>query len=196
MLLLHLLAGLLLLRQPQPPSLPPPAVAILLLRQEPPPAQQRPQRPVDRRSAPSAALRLSAPPTAIQLPAEPAVEPVAAPAAAAASAPAALDLRLPAQTGRAPPPGIAELARADPRANSPRASAEERMANALGAQGWRSIDLGDGAKKLMGPFGECYISRPSMVEQVPGHPLQGMVPNKVFGCGGIEKGSLKHERPK
>lgn len=108
-----------------------------------------------------------------------------------------LDLRLPARPPQAPAlRPLHEQIRADGRANSPREGAQERMAAALGGAGWRVIDLGDGARKVLGPFGECYISRPSMVNEVPGHPLAGLVPDKIFGCGGIEKGSLNHERPK
>lgn len=195
-MLLHLLAAGLLLRPTAfAPAAPVPA-SVRLLPLKPPAPVPRPLTASKGARKRAPALPGTAAPLSITLPLE-AQAPQAAPAAAGpASAPAPLDLRLPPRSGPTPAPRIAELARADPRANSPRESAETRMAHALGAQGWRSVDLGDGAKKIVGPFGECYISRPSMVEQIPDHPLQGTVPHKIFGCGGIEKGSLKHERPK
>ena len=57
------------------------------------------------------------------------------------------------------------------------------------------IDLGDGSHKAFGPHGECQIVRPSMVDGIPDHPHAGLLPNRVFACGGIEKGSLQHARP-
>lgn len=107
-----------------------------------------------------------------------------------------MDLRLPSRIGAPPPPTLAEQIRADSRANSPRETAADRMANALGAKGWTVLELSDGGRKVTGPFGECQIIRPSMVDGIAGHPHAGLLPPRVFPCGGIEKGSLKHERPK
>ncbi|MFY8016722.1 MAG: SDR family NAD(P)-dependent oxidoreductase, partial [Inhella sp.] len=83
----------------------------------------------------------------------------------------------------------AELANLDSRANSPRESAEERMANAMGAKGWTVVEGVQGGTMTRGPHGECLLSRPSMLNEIPGHPHAGMVPNKVSGCGGLHKGA-------
>lgn len=115
--------------------------------------------------------------------------------AAVGNASAPLNLSLPPPGQRTRLPAIAEQMRHDPRANSPMPSGEQRMAAALGAKGWTVIDLGDGSKKVMGPFGECAIVRPSMVDGIAGHPHAGLLPGRSFPCGGVEKGSLEHARP-
>lgn len=122
----------------------------------------------------------------------------AAPAAPALPGAGTLDLRLPSASARPALPGAAALTeqlRHDPRANTPMASGAQRMAEAFGAKGWTVIDLGDGSHKVFGPHGECQIVRPSMVDGIPDHPHAGLLPNRVFACGGIEKGSLQHARP-
>ncbi len=81
------------------------------------------------------------------------------------------------------------------RANSPRESAEERMANALGAKGWTQIDGVQGGRMLRGPHGECVLIRPSMVNEIPDHPHAGLVIAKVSGCGELQKGARIHKRP-
>jgi hypothetical protein len=128
-----------------------------------------------------------------QGPAAPAPAEPAAPAPPPAAPP--LNLNLPPPEARTRLPAVAEQLRHDPRANTPMPSGPERMAAALGAKGWTVLDLGDGSKKITGPFGECRIVRPSMVDGIAGHPHAGLLPNRVFPCGGIEKGSLAHARP-
>jgi hypothetical protein len=108
-----------------------------------------------------------------------------------------LDLRLPAPVQASAAPSLHDRIRADPRANSPLDSAEQRMVNALGGRGWTVLALADGGHKVTGPFGECFISRKSqMIAIEPDNPRWTGLRDKVFSCGGIEKGSLKHERPK
>lgn len=202
-LLLHLAAGSLMLRESRrlPVAATPGRTELRLL------PVQRPPQPALAAAAPRAMQarpRAVPGPNAISLPALPSIaidtEAAATPTVSqpspAASAPAPLDLRLPARVGAPPAPSLAEQIRADPRANSPRESAAERMANALGAKGWTVVELSDGGRKVTGPFGECQIIRPSMTDAIPGHPHAGLLPPRVFSCGGIEKGSLKHERPK
>jgi hypothetical protein len=202
-LLLHLAAGTLMLRDARqlPVAATPGRTELRLLPVQPPPL------PAVAAAVPramQAQSRAVPGPNAISLPALPAIaidtealttQPAHQPSLPA-SAPAPLDLRLPARVGARPAPSLADQIRADGRANSPRESAAERMANALGAKGWTVVELSDGGRKVTGPFGECQIIRPSMVDAIPGHPHAGLLPPRVFGCGGIEKGSLKHERPK
>ncbi len=201
-LLIHLLAGsLLLLEQSGPPSARQAVTVLRLIR--PPSAPLPAPRPAPAakdRPAPRALMQ-SPGPSAITLQVRPDATDTAPtlpapPAASAAVAPAPLDLRLPTRIAAPPPSSLAEQIRADDRANSPRESAVERMANALGAKGWTVIELADGGRKVSGPFGECKIIRPSMVDAIPGHPHAGLLRPREFSCGGIEKGSLKHERPK
>lgn len=201
-LLLHAGAALLLLR----PTAQPPAqdAGRTLLRLIALPPATKPVRAQPAPAASSSRPRAIASPRAISLPAlnshaeelNAAESPAPSAAAAPAAPPAPLDLRLPARVATPNAPSLAEQIRADSRANSPRESAAERMANALGAKGWTVVELSDGGRKVTGPFGECQIIRPSMVDSIPGHPHAGLLPPRVFGCGGIEKGSLKHERPR
>lgn len=166
-------------------------------RDPPPAAPQPPQPPLLRVPLPEFSVPGSSESLATPLPTDAAASSGSAPppggTATAASAP--LNLSLPAPGQRTRLPAIAEQMRHDPRANSPMPSAEQRMAAALGAKGWTVIDLGDGAKKVMGPFGECAIVRPSMVDGIAGHPHAGLLPSRSFPCGGVEKGSLVHARP-
>ncbi len=203
-LLLHLLIAALLLREraplPREPGLLRTEIRLLALPQSaapapPPPPAALPPLPRLPRVPAETAIQLPAAEVAALTAGPPASAPLPGRAALPASAPAPLDLRLPTRVGPAPAPTLAEQMRNDPRANSPRESAAEQMAHAMGGAGWRSIELEDGGKKFLGPFGECFISRPSLVNQIPGHPHAGLVPNKVFGCGGIEKGSVKPRRP-
>lgn len=216
--LLHL-AALGLLLQTRPPLSERPAASAwlqLLWLPRAAPVQAKPATPATSAAQPqslsSAArtgrLEQAAGPTQAGGAATAAPDPTVAPANASAgpalpglsglSAPS-LDLRLPPATLRAPAAGSMEALRdrlsQDPRSNSPMDSGVERMARALGAQGWTVIDLGDGSKKVTGPFGECQIIRPSMVDGIPDHPHAGLLPPRSFGCGGIEKGSLEHRRP-
>ena len=188
----------------------------LLLTRSPLPALQLPQRPgslqlIEVPAAPNAPSRSPlpvplqpVPPRALPSVPLPEFRIVDAAAPSITVAPHALpgagtlDLRLPSASARPALPGAAALTeqlRHDPRANTPMASGAQRMAEAFGAKGWTVIDLGDGSHKAFGPHGECQIVRPSMVDGIPDHPHAGLLPNRVFACGGIEKGSLQHARP-
>ena len=212
-LLLHLVLGSLLVQQQvlkrsepprselrwiELPALPPPA--------DKPADKSTPRTPPTARALPELARPPS--PLAITLPAvQPSDFPsalpaktenstAAAPAPPASAPPRALNLNLPTAVARRNTPLTpAELANLDSRANSPRESAEERMANAMGAKGWTVIEGVQGGTMMRGPHGECLLSRPSMLNEIPGHPHAGMVPNKVSGCSELQKGARVHKRP-
>jgi hypothetical protein len=199
MLLLHGL-GLGLLRLPTLPG--PPVSQRLELSLERAPEPRRAEAPQALPPAGGAGRAFTVPlpswSTDLERPQSPMAPTIGEPAAAPsppAPTPAPLNLSLPPPEARTRLPAIAEQLRHDPRANSPMPSGQERMAAALGAKGWTVLDLGDGGKKITGPLGECSIVRPSMVDGIAGHPHAGMLPNRVFPCGGIEKGSLVHARP-
>ena len=209
MLGLHIGLGLLLTRSPLPALQPmPQRPGSLLLIEVAPNAPSRTPLPVATLPVPPRALpsvplpefRIvdAAAPSITVAPNTPSPPPLTAPAAPALPGAGTLDLRLPSASARPALPGAAALTeqlRHDPRANTPMASGAQRMAEAFGAKGWTVIDLGDGSHKAFGPHGECQIVRPSMVDGIPDHPHAGLLPNRVFGCGGIEKGSLQHARP-
>lgn len=209
MLLLHLLVGGLLLRQPM--RLPPAdkrvhRTELRLLRPAlPPPRATRapePPRPEARprleRPAPAAETRPVMPqtpgPNAITLP-------TPAPAAPAPMASAPLDLRLPGRgpvTG--PGTGVAELMRHDPRTNSPRESAQERLARAVGGAMGNGettvIEDVQGGRMIRGPNGECSLIRPSMMQEIdPTNDRHRMLPGKVSDCSQLEPGARRHKRP-
>lgn len=207
---LHIGLGLLLTRSPLPALQLPQRPGSLQLIEVPaaPNAPSRSPLPVPLQPAPPRALpsvplpefRIvdAAAPSITVAPNTPSPPPLTAPAAPALPGAGTLDLRLPSASARPALPGAAALTeqlRHDPRANTPMASGAQRMAEAFGAKGWTVIDLGDGSHKAFGPHGECQIVRPSMVNGIPDHPHAGLLPNRVFACGGIEKGSLQHARP-
>jgi len=198
-LLLHLAAGSLLLRQSVPrPTVPAGSTALRLIADRRPPPVPAP-RPAARAATPLP--RTSAGPNAITLPEVPAIAvasptAVVAPAAPAASTPAPLDLRLPVRVGAPPPPSLADQMRADPRANSPRASPDEQLAAAMGAGETVVIDGVQGGRMIRGPNGACSLVRPTMMQQVdPSDERWRQLPAKVSDCSQLQPGARRHKRP-
>jgi hypothetical protein len=203
-LLLHLgLTALLLQQRTLQPSADSARIELRLIEIKPPaPVAMAPtvRPPPSARISTTPSLAQTPSPLAITLPLAPQAEPLPSTAAASApvaqAAPAPLNLTLPtAINRRSAPLSPAELANLDTRANSPRESAEDRMANALGAKGWTQIEGVQGGRMLRGPHGECVLIRPSMVDEIHDHPHAGLVTAKLSPCSDLKKGARVHKRP-
>jgi len=201
MLLLHALLGLLLMQQR---SLPQAAhrrseVRLVALKPPPPPPAAA---PMPTRALPTAAPRLAtvpvpefssaqAAPGAITLPAAPAS------AAEAAAAPRPLNLNLP--KGWQPHQGLspAQQAVQDPRANSPRYSAQESLARTI-ANEPVTIELAGGGTMTRWPDGRCTRTLPNRSNQlVPMDAHQQVGTAHGGNCFSDTPGSaIRHTRPR
>lgn len=204
MLLLHGLLGLLLVQQR---SLPQAAAQrrseVRLIRLKPPP----PPPPPAATPAPTQVLNAAAPrratvpvPEFSSAPAAPgAITLPAAPASAAEAAPAArpLDLSLPKSWKPEQRANPAQQAVHDPRANSPRYSAEERMARAI-ANEPVTIELAGGGTMTRWPDGRCTRSLPNRANQlVPMDPHQQVGVAHGGSCFSDKPGAaIRHTRPR
>lgn len=207
--LLHLLAGGLLLKPQLLPKVEPRRSELRWVSIKPlplplpvpVPAPRMSSQPQPRQANAAPLLAKTPARNAITLPAPPPAQAEAltappSPAIPASAAPAPLNLKLPSGMSRRDLPlSPAAQANLDARANSPRESAEERMANAMGAKGWTKVEDVQGGTMMRGPHGECFLSRPSMVNEIPDHPHAGLVMNKVSNCAELQKGARIHKRP-
>jgi hypothetical protein len=203
-LVLHLALGWLLMQQrllPEPPAkrtelrliVTPKRPPIPLL---PPPEPRRPT-PPPRAAAPVAqeTPNLTPGPNAITLP--PATEASVSVAAPAASGTQGLNLGLPKDWKPELRTSPAQQAIHDPRANSPRPSADERMAAAI-AKGdkevtWTRIEMADGGYMMRGSNGDCRRVLPNMAKNLG---LIEAAPEKSGGCFSGTSTGVHHARPR
>ena len=204
-LALHLGVGGVLIQQRSLPELPPARVELRLIELPRPPRAveppaPRPAAPSPRRlAAPETAtlpvpeVTLAAPgPNAITLPAAP-VAPVAP--APAASARPALNLALPKDWKPEARNTPAQQAIHDPRANSPRRTAEQELARRIANEA-ETIELADGSKMTRRPDGSCTSTRSSRADAL--FPMDAPVGGGHQGnCFNDKPGSaIQHARPR
>lgn len=195
---MHLLAVLLLMQSRQRPPPAPPRAELRIAVEIPKPRPQS-AAPAARHTLTVVRPEFNATPSpeAIALPAlEPANEPVTASTAAASAPPAKLDLSLPRNWKPDERINPAQQAVHDPRANSPRLSAEQRMAKAIGAGSkdvtWERIELADGGYMLRGSNGQCVRVVPNLAAGL------GLMdaPMKSGSCFTGSATGVHHERPR
>jgi len=205
-LVLHLALGWLLVqhrRLPEPPA-PRTELRLIVTPKRPPlpllPPEARRQPPPPRAAAPvlQETPNLTPGPNAITLrPATEATEATASVAAPAASGTQGLNLALPRDWKPELRTSPAQQALHDPRANSPRPSAEERMAAAF-AKGdkevtWTRIEMADGGYMMRGSNGDCRRVLPNMAKNLG---LIEAAPEKSGGCFSGTSTGVHHARPR